>query len=410
MKTSKTFKVLFWQNVAKRKGLEAPIYVRITVSGRRVEISLGKFYPIEFWDNKMSRGVGRTIETRELNFFLDNVKIEISDAYYELEKEGRYVTANSVKARYLGTDNHDATLLELIKFHFDKTQGVLKWSTLKNYYTTKNYVKLYLSKKMRCADVPLAHLSYNFIVSFEQFLRNKENHLSSRPLTNNGVMKHVQRLNKLMNLATKLEWIDKNPFLNFDLRFKKFDRPFLSSIELEKFTDFKLSKPNLKKARDIFVFACYTGLSYIDVKKLTKDNLVLGMDGKKWLFLYREKSGERVKVPLLSKAVEILEEYENFDDSNLLLPVYSNQKMNQYVREVAAICDIGKRLSFHVARHTFATTVTLSNGVPIETVSKLLGHSKLTTTQIYARVLEDKLGNDIAKLQEKLDASDRNAS
>ena len=410
MRTSKTFKILFWQNIAKKKGLEAPIYSRITVSGRRAEISLGKSYPVEFWDRKMSRAVGRTLEARKLNHFLDNVRIEISDAYEELARESRYITAQSVKARYLGTDNHDATLLDLIEFHFEKTEEVLKWNTLKNYRTTKKYVKSFLSKKMRCSDIPLAQMRYSFIVDFEQFLRKKENNLSSRPLTNNGVMKHIERLNKLMNLATKLEWIERNPFLKFDLKFKKFDRPFLSSIELEKFEKIKLEKNHLQKARDIFVFACYSGLSYIDAKNLFKDNLVTGMDGKKWLFLYREKSGEHVKVPLLRKAEGIIDKYEGFENSNRLLPVISNQKINKYLKEVASKCEINKNLSFHVARHTFATTVTLSNGVPIETVSKLLGHSKLSTTQIYARVLEDKLGSDIATLQEKLDGLERNAS
>ncbi|MFN4764745.1 site-specific integrase, partial [Gillisia sp. Q332] len=153
--------------------------------------------------------------------------------------------------------------------------------------------------------------------------------------------------------------------------------------------------------KNIFLFACYTGMSYIDVKHLTKDNLIKGVNGKDWIYSRREKSQEPIKVPLLEKARGILYAYEN-PISEFLLPVYSNQKTNSYLKEIADLCKIPKKLSFHVARHTFATTVTLSNGVPIETVSKLLGHSKLSTTQIYARVLDQKIGDDMDLLQDKL--------
>ena len=403
MKTSRTFKILFRQIRAKRKNDIAPIYVRITVNGKRTEFSLCKYYPIKEWDTKMSRAIGRSAIARTLNDELDNTYSEITDSYRELKKEGRYVTAQSVKARYLGTDNNQATLLELDTFHTSKMEGILKNGTLKNYKTTTKYLNAFLTNKIKASDIYLDHIGYSFIVDFEQFLRNKKNNLGKRPLTNNGLMKHIERLNKLMNLAVKLEWINKNPFLNYDAKFNKYDRPFLSAIELKKLEEVKLQKETHVKVRDNFVFGCYTGLSYIDIKNLTKDNIVYGIDGKKWLFLRREKSQQPVKVPLLDKALIILDKYKNFDISNKLLPVYSNQKMNKYIKEVATICEIGKKLSFHVARHTFATTVTLSNGVPIETISKLLGHSKLSTTQIYARVLEDKIGRDITQLQNILD-------
>ena len=172
----------------------------------------------------------------------------------------------------------------------------------------------------------------------------------------------------------------------------------------------ELSKERYDNVRNVFVFGCYTGLSYIDIKVLSKDNIVHGIDGKKWLSLYRQKSDEPVKVPLLGKALDILGKYMDSEKGNRLLPVYSNQKMNRYIKEVAVICKIDKNLSSHVARHTFATTVTLSNGVPIETVSKLLGHTKLSTTQIYARVMEDKIGKDIEQLELVLGNDKRNVS
>jgi len=410
MRTSRTFKILFWQNTAKKNGAHAPIYARVTVNGKRSEISLGQSCPIAFWDTKMSRVVGRTIEARELNYRLDNIKINISSAFEEILKEGKYITAQAVKSRYLGTDNHDATLLDIITYHEEKMQGSLEKGTLKNYRTTEKYLRSFLAKKMNSSNIYLEQLSYRFVVDFERFLRDKTNNLSKQALRNNGIMKHIERLNKLMNLAVKLEWLDRNPFRNYCLKFDKFDRPFLTDSELERFEFIELDKITQSKARDLFVFACYTGLSYIDVKNLTAANLVYGMDGKKWLSLYREKSKKPVKLPLLEKAQRILDKYENYDISDKLLPMYSNQKVNKYVKEIAVLCGIEKNLSFHAARHTFATTVTLSNGVPIETVSKLLGHSKLSTTQIYARVVEDKLGNDIELLQERLNSNRRSAA
>lgn len=217
-------------------------------------------------------------------------------------------------------------------------------------------------------------------------------------------MKHLERLKKMMNLALRLEWIDKDPFVRFKLKFTKYQQAFLSQSELEVLVSGRLSKEVHRKTRDVFVFACYTGLSYIDVKLLCDDHIVRGIDRDYWIFTKREKNDESVKIPLLDKPFEILKKYEQ-DCNNrkeALLPVFTNQKINKYLKEIASILKINKKLTFHVARHTFATTVTLSNGVPIETVSKLLGHTKLSTTQIYARVIEQKVSSDMRLLRSKL--------
>ncbi len=410
MKTSKTFKILFRIIKARGKNGTAPIYVRITVNGKRAEFSLDLHYPMTGWDSKMSRAVGRTSEARALNNELDSIKTELTDCYKELGREGRFITAQTVKTRYLGTDNNQATLLGLVDYHRCKMESILTEGTLKNYRTTTKYLKAFFTNKLKTSDVHLEQMGYGFIVDFEQYLRNKDNRLSNQELNNNGIMKHIERLNKLINLAVKLEWISKNPFLHYDVKFNKYDRPFLSAMELRKLEDVELKKETHIKVRDIFVFGCYTGLSYIDIKLLTKGNIVYGIDGKKWISFYRQKSAEPVKVPLLEKALKVLEKYKDYDNNNRLLPVCSNQKMNTYIKEVVKICGIHKNISCHVARHTFATTVTLSNGVPIETVSKLLGHTKLSTTQIYARVIEDKIGKDISQLQNVLNTNKRNVS
>ncbi|AKA33903.1 site-specific integrase [Flagellimonas lutaonensis] len=332
MKTSRTFKVLFRQVKAKRKDDQAPIYVRITVDGKRTEFSLGKFHPIDEWDNKMSRAIGRTYRARAINDELDNIYADITTAYKELRKEGKFVTAQTVKARYLGLDYHDATLLDLFAYHGERMTGVLKPGTLKNYRTTKKYLMKFLLVKMKSSDIYLRHLNYGFLVDFEQYLRNKRNNLSNQILNNNGIMKHIERLKKLMNLAVKLEWLEKNPFNKYDLKYHKFDRPFLSIKELRLLEETVLKRDIHQRTRDVFVFGCYTGLSYIDMKRLTKDNIVFGADGKKWLSFYRKKSLEPVKIPLLNRALEILKKYDANNGSNLLLPIYSNQKMNQYIK------------------------------------------------------------------------------
>lgn len=184
-------------------------------------------------------------------------------------------------------------------------------------------------------------------------------------------------------------------------KFEKFDRAYLNQRELKFIEETRFTRDTLETTKNIFLFACYTGLSYIDVKNLTIDNLIQGVNGKDWIYCRREKSQTPMKIPLLEKAREILQKYQD-PVSEILLPVYSNQKTNNYLKEIAEQCKIPKKLSFHVARHTFATTITLSNGVPIETVSKLLGHSKLSTTQIYARVIDQKIGEDMDLLQSKL--------
>ncbi len=225
-------------------------------------------------------------------------------------------------------------------------------------------------------------------------------------MSNNGVMKHLECFKKMINLAIKLEWLVKNPFCQFQLKFDKYDRQYLSKRELELIENTYFNSERLERVKDIFIFSCYTGLSYIHVKQLTIHQIVKGIDNNYWIYTKREKTNEVVKIPLLPKALAVINKYKVISKrigSEMLLPLYSNQKTNSYLKEIAKACDIRKNITFHVARHTFATTVLLSNGVPIETVSKLLGHTKLSTTQIYARVLEHKISEDIQNLLKRLE-------
>lgn len=286
-------------------------------------------------------------------------------------------------------------------------ERVLKPGTLKNYYTTENYIKKILMQKKKTNDVFLRHLKYSFIIDCEQYLRKGPSLQNSNPLNNNGVMKHLERLRKLINFTMDLEWLDKNPFARYKLKFNRHKKEFLSKEELKQFEEADLDNKGYEVVRDIFVFACYTGLSYTDVRQLEENNIVRGIDGNYWVFTQREKNEQPVKIPLLDKALHVLDKYKSHSELNngKLLPVYSNQKINVYIKDIASSLKIFKHLTFHSARRTFATTVTLSNGVPIETASKMLEHTKISTTQVYARVLEEKISSDMMRLRETMHQS-----
>ena len=404
MQTSRTFSIHFWLNLTKRKGDLAPIYARVTVDGKRAEISLKRETSVTYWDTKSKKTTARTIEGKALNQYLDQVYAKLLDCYKQLSSGYELVTSKRIKARFLGQDENHKTLLDLVTYHNENMVGVLRPGTLKNYFTTKHYLERFVTNKLKTNDIYLKQLGYSFIIDFEQYLRKGPSLNNSIPLNNNGVMKHLERLKKLMNLALDLEWVTKNPFTRYKLKFHKHQKSFLLKEELQTIEEGEVVEKGHQIVKDVFIFACYTGLSYIDVKKLDSKSIVRGIDGDYWIFTQREKNGLSVKVPLLEKAIDIMNKYKDYPENNngALLPVYSNQKINEYLKEIASKLKIPKNLSFHSARHTFATTVTLSNGVPIETVSKLLGHSKLSTTQIYARVLESKISNDVKQLKSKL--------
>ncbi|AIY14069.1 site-specific integrase [Cellulophaga baltica] len=401
MQTSSTFSVIFFTRKSRSTSNKLSIYVRITVTGQRSEISLKRTILFKDWDSSKNRGRGSSYKIRVLNTYLDQVYSELLDCHKQLLEESKIITANAIKVRYLGEDDTQKTLRDVISYHNDHMLTVLKYGTMKNYYTTEKYLYKFLSEELKASDIYLKQLNYRFICDFEHYLRKFKNAKKQLMMTNNGVMKHLERFKKIINLALKLEWILKNPFQQFQLKFDKYDRQYLTERELHVLENMHYSNDRLEKVKDCFVFSCYTGLSFIDVKGLTKKQLTLGIDNTYWIFTKREKTDEIVKVPILPKAMEILKKYKTrlkINDNEALLPLSSNQKTNSYLKEIAKDCGIQKNLTFHVARHTFATSVMLSNGVPIETVSKLLGHTKLSTTQIYARVVETKISEDIGNL------------
>jgi site-specific recombinase XerD len=329
------------------------------------------------------------------------------ECYQEMQVQKRLITADAIKSMFLGTDQKDFTLCKLVDYHNQTMRDTLAWGTMKNYFTTQKYIHRFLKERFGTTDMFLSELSYKFITNFEFYLRNYKPKDHQKPLGNNGVMKHLERFRKMVTMAVKMEWVSRDPFDKYQLKFHRVDRDFLNDEELEAVEnkDFKIVR--LQWVRDLFVFSCYTGLAYIDAMNLTPSNITIGIDGEYWLSTCRQKTDQPVRVPILPKAWEIIEKYKTHPRAvqrGAIFPMISNQKLNSYLKEIADLCGIEKNLTFHLARHTFATTVTLCNGVPLETVSKMLGHSKITTTQVYAKVVEKKVSEDMQNLREKLAA------
>ncbi|WMN11735.1 site-specific integrase [Marivirga salinae] len=402
---SNSFSVKFILKKYKAKNGEAPIYMRISHNGKNCDTSLKRKVLIEKW-NQRQRVSGTSQEVVKLNRYLDKIYNKAFQIFEQLVVDDESISAEIIRNAVFNINEQEnqITLLYLSKYHFENANHKLKWGTLKHYQVTERYFERFLKAKFKLSDIPLKKIDYKFLIDFEDFLRNWEPQDHQKPMNNNGVMKHMIRFRKLLKLALRLDWIEKNPFISYQTHFEKVERDFLDANELKAIEEKEFSLSRLDMVRDIFIFSCYTGLSYVDLYHLSEEDITVGMDGERWIHLKRIKTNTSFSVMLLPKAEQIIEKYQNHPRvfENQLLPVFSNQKTNSYLKEIADLCEIKKKLTFHIARHTFATTVTLTNGVPIETVSKMLGHTKLATTQIYAKVVENKIGSDMAALKKKL--------
>ncbi|RKD90824.1 site-specific integrase [Mangrovibacterium diazotrophicum] len=405
-----TFGIQFVIRKHRIKDGKAPIYARITVNTSRCELSVKRRVNIDNWSNGKGMAKGKDPDIARLNSYLEQVRSHLTNHYQDLIASKQEVTAETIKNRFMGISDSEKTLKELVEYHNSYQDENLKWGTLKNYFTTAKYIDAFLKKKYNKDDIYLSDLNYKFIVDFEYYLRKNKPTDHQRPMENNGVMKHLERFRKMINLAIRMEWLDHNPFAAHKLRFKKVEREFLTELELKSIEEKLFRIERLAQVKDIFLFSCYTGLAYIDVMKLGPSHIHPSTDGMNWIFTQREKTLNPVRIPILKQAERLIDKYKDDPKAiskGTLFPMISNQKLNSYLKEIADLCGITKNLTFHVARHTFATTVTLSNGVPIESVSKMLGHSDLRTTQIYAKVVEKKISNDMTMLQERLTNNQR---
>ncbi|MGC1632522.1 MAG: site-specific integrase [Gelidibacter sp.] len=409
MRTTKTFSIRFWADAQNAKNNLALVYARITVNQKRVNLTLKRRVPINSWDSKTQILRGNTNDAKQINQYFHEVKTRLFQIYQDLKYQDEVITAEKIKSLYFGEDESSKTLLELIDYHSKKIENTHAAGSIRNYGVTEEYLRKFLLKDRRTADVFLKQLDYKFICDFERFLHAYYPKGHDREMGHNTVMKHLQRLRKMVTLSYHLEWLDNDPFRRWKMSYEKKERDFLTTNELSNLETYEFPIGRLERVRDVFLFSCYTGISYADIRTLKSKHVLEGMDGNNWIVTHRQKTKTKVKVPLLDKAKFLLEKYDNHPMAVLtetLFPVVSNVKINLYLKEIASVVGIRKNLTFHMARHTFATTVTLSNGVPIETVSKLLGHMKVSTTQIYARVLEEKLSKDMIDLQKMLNAKD----
>lgn len=409
MKCTNTFGIHFIIRLPKQgKGSKALIYARLTANGKRAEISLKQKVEAKAWDNVRGRARGKTAESNKLNSYLERVRTIISDGYYDLVQKRRPVTVEVVKSLFVGVEEETLTLSKLIDYHHQVALGKLAAGTMKNYGTTQKYLQKFLREKLFRNDILLSELNYKFLLDFENYLANHTPKDHQKALHNNGIMKHIERFRKMVNLAVMLDWLPKDPFSSFKKHFDKVERQSLNDNELAELASKDFDIERLESVRDMFLFSCYTGLAYIDLFELSPDNIITGIDGGLWLYTSRSKTDTNVRVLLLPQARLLIEKYRDnskAQNQGKVFPVISNQKMNGYLKEIADVCGIKKPLTFHIARHTFATTVTLSNGVPIESVSKMLGHTTIRTTQIYAKVVENKISEDMAKLKDRLTVS-----
>jgi site-specific recombinase XerD len=397
------FNLLFY--IRKQKNYHGgvmPIYMRITVNGKRADMSAGRDCDPTKWNSHAGRAIGTKEEIKTLNNYLDSLQTKLRNAHQVLIDANQQVTTESLQNQFTGKTQKSRFLMLLFKEHNTKVKALIgngfEANTLKGYNTSEKHLTGYLQKDYGKTDIEISQLNHAFIAGFEFYLK------AECKISGVSAAKYIKHLKKIVNHCIANNWLKQNPFINFKSTAKAKERTYLTQQELDAITNKKFVVERLMQVRDVFVFCCYTGLSYADVKKLRRNEIGIGMDGDKWIFTSRQKTDTSSRIPILPAALEILNRYQDHpqcENQGLLLPVLSNQKMNAYLKEIADLSDVFKHLTFHLARHTFATTVTLSNNVPIETVSKMLGHTSIKTTQHYAKILDLKVSQDMALLKQK---------
>jgi integrase len=406
MNLNQTFAILFWLKKTKmnKQGL-APIWVRITVDGKRAEFSTQKqIYP-RFWDAENNLALKEFSEAKATNDFLTLVKADILRHYNMLISTKEIVTAVDVKNSYKGIKEIKKTFLQLFRQYNQqlserKEIDDLSEGRYKRFQILYGKCEEFVKYKFGRSDILLEDLKLNFLVEFEHYLRTVQK------IGHNTSMKYAKDLKQVMKYGVMLEYIASNPFELFQCSYKKVKREFLDQEELDLLYKKEFAVRRLEEVRDCYLFSCYTGYAYSDAAALTPDDIAIGIDGEKWIIRNRIKTDTTENVPLLPIPLEIIEKYRNHHDYckafNKLLPMNSNQRYNAYLKEIADVCGIKKKLTTHTARHTFATTVLLINDVPMETAMELLGHTDIRTTQIYGKIVQKKVSKDMQKLKDKL--------
>lgn len=403
MKVNENLSILFYLNTPKKtKDGLAPIYVRITVNGKKDEFSSGKKIDPDFWNVKTGAENGCP-DQKAINSYLTKTKAGLEKCYNLLEASHAAVTAAMVKEAYLPKTIERKTLLQAFKLHntefaerVSKQKG--KKGTLARYERLEGKIKVFLKKKYKLTDIALEDIRMALATNFYH-------HLIMDDIGENTAMKYVKTLKQIIDRAIDEGWIKHNAINGFKCTYVQPDRECLEAHEIQKIYKKKISIKRLEEVRDVYIFCCFTGYAYETTYNLEPENVFKGVDGKLWVTKDRAKTGSEECVPLMPIPLAIIKKYKDHPycvANGKLLPVNSNYRYNVYLKELADICGIKKELTTHTARHTFATTVTLENDVPLETVGKMLGHKDLRSTQIYARITKRKISNNMKELSEKI--------
>lgn len=397
-----TFKVLFYlkKNNLKPDG-KAPIMGRITVNGSISQFSCKLNIKPDLWDIKANKAAGKSLEAQKINQKLDNIKTQIGKQYQNICNRDNFVSAEKVKNAYLGFGDEYRTFFSIAdEFYESYAKRVGKDRTEGSYEQLMincRRVEMFLRDRYNLSDIPIKEIEPQFIEDYYSYL------LEERKLAGSTLLTAITKLKQIMLIAQRKGYVQINPFAAFRFKAKTRDRGYLTEDELQRFMTVELRRYKQRQIRDIFVFCAFTGLAYADVKKLTFDDIQTSFDGELWLIAKRKKTGTTFYVKLLPIAKQLIEQYRLVAKSQFVFPVPSNaENMNRCLRRIAKQCGITKRISSHMARHTMATTVCLSQGVPIETVSQMLGHTNIHTTQIYAKITNEKISKDMTTLTNKI--------
>jgi len=386
-------KIYHLESKSNDKG-EAPIYIRIILDGKKIQLSTGIFLKAEFWDHKKKIIKSRHPDAIRLNLQLESDRKKIISLYYDLQKSGR-ASLEVIKGIWNKKEVKGYTLLNLVEYNNNLIKSAIgityALSTYKLYCSLKNKITSFINLTYSKSDLELSDLALSVITKFENYLTVEYGN------SVNSIAKQMDRLKRVINLGLQNDWLNDDPFKKYKKKTVPCNRKYLSPEEVSKLQSLDLGNDShLERVRDIFIFICYTGISYCDLALLKRDNISIGIDGSKFIRLERTKTLEVCNIPLLPVAEKILDKYSQHpisQNKGILLPVISNQKMNEYLKTIAKRAEVNKKVTCHIGRHTFAT-MSLEMGVPMETVSKVLGHSSIKTTQIYGKVTNTKISKD----------------
>ena len=393
-----TFNVLFFIRKTRTvKSGETPIMLRITIQGQLAEMQLKRTVKPELWSQAKERCTGKDSKSVEVNRYLESIKLRLYEIHRTLEDENKLINPMEIKRRFLGLDEKHKMFFEVFQEHNDKCRELIGKDyakvTISRFDTCLKYFKEMLLKQYHLKDIPMKEINNAIIQDYIHFLKSKKN------LQENTVIRYMKVVKKITNRALANDWIDKNPFMNIHFHEQEVHKEFLTKEELEILRTKVFNVSRLELVRDIFLFQCWTGLAFIDVSELKPEHLVTDNEGNIWIRKARQKTKIMCNIPVLPVAASILDKYKDVAEcTGKLLPVLCNQRMNSYLKEIADVCGIHKNLSTHTARHSYATSVCLANGVSMENVAKMLGHADTSVTKHYARVLDQNILKDMQKV------------